>query len=121
MTETMKALYRFFSGFGMDAWPENNVPSDARPPYITVQRVRPAWRATVPLYARVWYRSNSYEAIDAKIDEIEEAIGEGVSIPTEHGAVYLFKEDNFAQFQDFDGDPTLKCAYLSMALQAPTK
>lgn len=118
MSEITEALYHFFSGFGLPAYPENQAPAKAALPYITYTLTKPNWIATVPYYARVWYRSQGNEAIDAKVDEIAAAIGEGVSLPTESGAVYLSKGDNFAQMQVFAGDPTLKCAYLSMALMA---
>jgi len=130
MTNTMKALYGFFGSFGIPAYAENDVPDTVpdgaadkvkpTPPYITVQLVSPNWRAAVPIFARVWYRSDGYEAINAKVDAIADAIGEGVGIPTPTGAVYLYKGDTFAQYQDMAGDPTLKCAYLSMTMQAIT-
>ena len=130
MTNTAKALYGFFSQFGIPAYPEGGVPTytydaqgnraEVKPPYITYQVVRPNWRAQAPLYARVWYRSTTYAEIGATVDAIAAAIGEGVSLPTEDGAVYLYQEDTFAQYQDMAGDATLKCAYLSMSIHALT-
>ena len=35
MTNTAKALYQFFSGFGLPAYVEYNVPDEAALPYIT--------------------------------------------------------------------------------------
>lgn len=124
MTECVQALYTFFSSFGLPAYGEGEVPTydaqkrEVKPPYITVQQISPSWRASVPFYARVWYRDSSNTAIDAKVDEIAEAIGEGVSIPTPGGAIYISQNDNFAQHQSSPGDPRLKCVYLSMILQA---
>lgn len=126
MTETLKALYAFFSRFNLPVYPENSVPDvdddgvKVTPPYITVQLVFPDWREAMPFYARVWYRSDKYVAIAQKVDEIAAAIGEGVSVPTESGAVYIFKNERFAQFQPMAGDVTLKCAYLSMEIHAIT-
>lgn len=120
-SNTVKALEAFFGGFGLDVWPEDNVPLDAETPYITVRLVAPGWRSDgTPFYARVWYRDFNYDAINAKVDEIRDAIGEGASIPTESGAVYIWAEDNFCQYQPFAGDVTLKCAYLSMSMMAHT-
>ena len=125
--ECIDALYGFFSAFGIPAWPEESVPlyddtgAKTALPYITVQLIAPDWRADArPFYARVWYRDKSYDAICAKVDEIRAAIGEGVSIPTEHGAVYIAAADTFCQFQPYPGDTTLKCAYLSMTLSNHT-
>ena len=125
--ECIDALYRFFSGFGIPAYPEDNVPirdpttgEKTGPPYVTVQMIAPNWRGSVPFYARLWYRSDTYDDICAKADEIAGAIGEGVSLPTAHGAVIIGMEDNFCQFQPYAGDTALKCAYLSMNLQNNT-
>ena len=118
----MSAVERFFSGFGLPVYPEDNVPDrdtegePIRPPYLTVQLVTPTWRGKTPFFARLWYRATDYEAIAAKADEIEAAIGEGASVSTGNGAVYIYAEDPFCQFQPFPGDPTLKSAYLSMSL-----
>lgn len=125
-TNTVKALETFFGGFGIPVYAEDSVPdTDASgakvaPPYVTVQLVVPNWRTGTPFYARVWYRASDFEAIAAKVDEIEAAIGEGVGIPTGAGAVYIFPGTPFCQFQPLAGDITLKCAYLNMTLMAHT-
>lgn len=126
MTETDQALYAFFSSFGLPAYGEGAVPdrddqnNEIKPPYITVQQISPSWRASVPFYARLWYRDGSNAAINAKADEIAAAIGEGVNIPTPHGSVYINQGDNFAQHQASPGDTRLKCVYLSMILNNNT-
>lgn len=117
---TIKALETFFGGFGLDVYPEDNVPGGASVPYITVQLIAPGWRGKMPFFARLWYRGYNYDEINAKADEIRTAIGECVSVPTGAGAVYIYAEDNFVQYQPFKDDPTLKCAYLSMSLMAHT-
>lgn len=121
MTQTATALYSFFSGFGIPAYVESTEPDGAPAPYITYELAEPAWRGSASIHARVWYRDTSFAGIAGKVDEIRAALGEGVSMPTDSGAVYLWAEDdNWAQFQPMPGDPTLKCAYLSLVLQANT-
>lgn len=120
MTNTAKAIYSFFSGFGLPAYAESNVPDEATLPYITYQQINPSWSSGAPFYARVWYRSESFVDINATVDAIEDAIGEGISLTTQTGAVYINKGDPFCQYQDMAGDTTLKCAYLSMIIQAHT-
>ena len=120
MTNTAKALYQFFSGFGLDAYVEYSVPDDSQLPYITYQVIEPDWKESATIYARVWYRSTSYAAINAKVDEIRAAIGEGVSLPTDNGAVYLTKAAPFAQNMPMEGDPNLKVVYLLFNIQTPT-
>ena len=127
MDETMRALYAFFESFGLPAYPEGQVPAygadglPTAPPYITVQLVEPDWRAAAPMYAEVWTRSTSFEGINAIVKAIKEAIGEGVSLETESGYVWLFKGDTFCQYRSFPGDPDLKCAYLNLIIHALTE
>lgn len=120
MTQTAQALYAFFSGFGIPAYAEYTEPDGAPAPYITYEVLEPDWRDAAPVHARVWYRSTSFVEIARKVDEIRAAIGEGVSLTTESGAVYLWADTTWAQFQPMEGDPTLKCAYLSLIIQAAT-
>lgn len=120
MTNTAKALYQFFSSFGLPAYVEYSPPDDAVLPYITYQAIEPDWRDSGTIYARVWYRSASYVDINAKVDQIRAAIGEGLSIPTEGGAVYLSKGSPFAQNMPMEGDDTLKVVYLLLNISAPT-
>lgn len=120
MTNTAKALYQFFSGFGLPAYAEYNVPDEAVLPYVTYQLIEPGWDAVGTIYARVWYRSTSFTAINAKVDQITAAVGEGVSLPTDGGAVYLTKGAPFAQYMPMEGDETLKVEYLLFNIQTPT-
>lgn len=119
-SNTAEALYRFFSSFRIPAYAIGSVPSEARPPYITYQVTVPERLKTVPFYAELWYRSSGLVDIHAKADEIETAIGEGVSIATKAGAVRVYANTSFLQDREFPGDPTLKCAYLSMMIAADT-
>ena len=121
MTNTAKALYSFFSGFGIPAYVEYNPPDDAQLPYITYQLIEPDWRDTANMYARVWYRSTSWVDINAKVDEIKRAIGYGKTLPTEDGGVLLLNCGSpFAQEQPMEGDDTLKVIYLNITLNAFT-
>ncbi len=120
MTSTAQALYQFFSGFSLPAYVEYSPPDDAVLPYITYQVIEPNWPDVGTLYARVWYRSTSFTAINAKVDEIRRAVGEGVSIPTSGGAVYLSKGTPFAQNMPMEGDDTLRVVYLLFNISAPT-
>jgi hypothetical protein len=120
MTNTAKALYQFFSGFGLPAYVEYSIPDDAPLPYISYQLIEPDWDDGGTFYARVWYRSTSYTAINAKVDEIRAAIGECVSIPTSGGAVYLTKGTPFVQYMPMEGDDTLKVAYINFNIHAIT-
>lgn len=124
MTNTAKALYGFFSSFGLPAYVIGSVPDETpdgqpvEPPYITYQLREPNWRTPGQLYAELWYRSTSIVPINAKTDEIRAAIGEGLSLPTDGGAVYLY--DFNAEPMYMEGDDTLKRMYMTMTIEATT-
>jgi len=125
MRDVAKALYDFWSSFGLPAYPENNVPytedgvTTVDPPYITYRIVRPDWRNQVSTYARVWYKDTSFIDISNKVDEIESRIGEGVMLPTDNGFLLLFKDLNFCQYEPTE-DTRMKVAYLSLIEEANT-
>lgn len=120
MTQTATALYSFFSAFDIPAYAESMEPDGATLPYITYELAEPDWRGSTTIHANVWYRSTSFTDIARKVDQIRMAVGEGISIPTQSGAVHLWADTNWAQFIPMDGDPTLKRAYLSFEIQALT-
>lgn len=120
MTETARALQDFFGSFGLSAFVEFDVPKKAELPYITYQLVEPNWRDSATLYARAWYRSKSFVDINAKVDQIKRAVGEGIPLSTESGVIWLFKGNPFAQNMPMQGDPTLRVIYLNFNIHALT-
>ena len=64
------AIYQFWASFGLTAYEETNVPSDAKFPYITYQFVSDNYTAPVLMTASLWYRSESLTEINAKAEEI---------------------------------------------------
>lgn len=121
MTNTARALYQFFSGFGIPAYAKNNVPDEAEAPYITYEVTRPEPLSRCLLHAWVWYRGTSLTGVLEKCDEIETAIGTGITIRTPGGFIALFKDAGtpFAQEQP-DPDKTIRVMYLTMILHANT-
>lgn len=117
MLDTAAALYTFFSSFGLPAYVENTVPDDAALPYITYELREPAPGERSSLTARVWYMDTSFQAITQKVDEIKAAIGTGASLPVASGAVWIWPDDRFCQFQPPD-EPKLKIAYLMLIIGA---
>ena len=144
MKKTAKALYDFWSSFGLPAFAENAVPDDLIAegevtretqdeetqdeldpserivqPYITYQPVKPYWRQRMMTYARVYYFDTSYEAITQKVSEIENRIGECIQLSTDGGFLLLWQDTNFCQFVP-QPDTRQKVAYLSLVLEAYT-
>ena len=120
-THVAEALQTFFSGFGVPAYAVGAVPNEAELPYIAYQLAVPAFMSGQPFYAEVFARKSiSLIELNALVDQIETAIGEGVSIPTGSGAVWIYRGDNFRQDRQFNADPYYRCAYLNLIIQAPT-
>lgn len=124
MRDTAAALYSFFSSFGLPAFVENNVPDvpnengemeEFSPPYITYELREPEPGKQTSLVARVWYLDTGFDAVTRKVDEIKNALRNGASIPTNDGAIWLWMDENFCQFQPPD-EPKIKIAYLMLIM-----
>ena len=116
MTSIAKALYAFYSGFGLPAYPEDGVPSDAALPYITYTIVQPHFLDSAVHQARIWYQSDSYVGVNAKADEIISAVGDGLKLRAGDGTVCL--RAGTAQHMPIEGKPEIKIVYLNFQLNA---
>ena len=116
MTNIAKALYAFYSGFGLPASPEDGVPSDAALPYITYTIVQPDYIDSAVHQVRIWYQSDSYAGVNAKADEIISAVGRGLMLTAGEGAVCLRPGTPLAQHMPIEGKPEIKIVYLNFQL-----
>ena len=109
------AIYQFWSGFGLTAYEENTVPTDATFPYITYQLVTDSFDREIPLTASLWYRSESWTAINAKTEEISQEISRGGKvISCDDGAIWLKRGQPFAQNMGDESDDLIKRKYLNI-------
>ena len=115
------AIYQFWSGFGLTAYEENTVPSDAAFPYITYQLVTDSFDSEIPLTASLWYRSESWTAINAKTEEISQEISRGGKvISCDDGAIWLKRGQPFAQNMGDESDDLIKRKYLNITAEFMT-
>ena len=115
------AIYQFWSGFGLTAYEENTVPTDAAFPYITYQLVTDSFDREIPLTASLWYRSESWTAINAKTEEISQKISRGGKfIPCDGGAIWLKRGQPFAQSMGDESDNLIKRKYLNITAEYMT-
>lgn len=115
------AIYQFWSGFGLTAYEENTVSDDAKFPYITYQLVTDSFDREVPVTASIWYRSESWTAINAKTEEISQKISRGGKIiPCDGGAIWLKRGQPFAQNMDDESDDLIKRKYLNITAEYMT-
>ena len=115
------AIYQFWSSFGLTAYEENTVPTDADFPYITYQLVTDSFDREIPLTASLWYRSESWTAINAKTEEISQKISRGGKIVScDGGAIWLKRGQPFAQNMRDESDDLIKRKYLNITAEFMT-
>ena len=109
------AIYQFWNSFGLTAYEENSVPDEAAFPYITYQLVTDSFDREIPLTASLWYRSESWTAINAKTEEISQKISRGGKIIScDGGAIWLKRGQPFAQSMVDKSDDIIKSKYLNI-------
>ena len=112
------AIYQFWNSFGLTAYEENTVPTDATFPYITYQLVTDSFDREIPLTASLWYRSESWTAINAKTEEISQKISRGGKvISCDGGAIWLKRGQPFAQNMGDESDNLIKRKYLNITAE----
>ena len=115
------AIYQFWNSFGLTAYEENTVPDDAAFPYITYQLVADSFDYEIPLTASIWYRSESWTAINAKTEEVSQKISRGGKIiPCDGGAIWLKRGQPFAQSMGDESDNLIKRKYLNIIAEFMT-
>lgn len=115
------AIYKFWSGFGLTAYEENTVPTDAAFPYITYHLVTDSFGREVAATASLWYRGESWTAINAKTEEISQKISRGGKIIScDGGAIWLKRGQPFAQSMGDESDDLIKRKYLNIIAEFMT-
>ncbi len=115
MINTARALYEFWSGFGIPAYTIGTVPDEAKPPYITYSLVETEPLSQATCYAQVWYRDTGNAALLGKVDEIKAALKSGARIECEGGYICIYPETPFAQVL-VDENPEDRYAYLNLSI-----
>ena len=109
------AIYQFWSGFGLTAYEENTVPTAAAFPYVTYQLVTASFDREVAATASLWYRGESWTAINAKTEEIAQHIGVGGKIiKCDGGRIWIKRGQPFAQNKGDESDDLIKRKYLNV-------
>lgn len=112
------AIYQFWSSFGLTAYEENTVPSDAAFPHLTYQLVTDSFGNEVQVAASLWYRSESWTAINAKAEEISAYIGRGGKIiQCDNGRIWIKRGTPFAQNMGDDSDSLIKRKYMNLSIE----
>ena len=94
----IQALNVFWSKFGLVAYDETAVPSDAQLPYLTYEAVNSDFNRPVVGTASLWYYDTSLADISEKTLQISHELGLGGSvIPYDGGTIWIQKGTPFAQ------------------------
>ena len=115
-----EALYKFWSGFGLPAYEQNNVPYDVIMPYITYSESIGSIGDTPTMTASLWYfdEDDSRNDIVAKTNEIDEAIGlGGMTVKYDNGLLWVVKGTPFAQAMDDPQDTRIKRMVLNISAE----
>ena len=112
------AIYQFWNIFGLTAYEENTVPDDASFPYLTYQLVTDSFDHEGSVAASLWYRSESWTAINAKTEEVSSHIGLGGKIiKCDGGHIWIKRGQPFAQNMGDESDDLIKRKYLNLTFE----
>ena len=119
------AIYQFWSGFDLTAYEENTVidadeegnPVEPTFPYITYQLVTDSFDREVAATASLWYRGESWTAINAKTEEISKKIGaSGKKVAVDGGGIWIKRGQPFAQNMGDESDDLIKRKYINISI-----
>lgn len=116
MIKSAQTLAQWFSGFGIPAYLDSDVPDGAEPPYITITLTDPYWERKARFPVNIWYRVTSNIPPMQKADEILAAVYEGVRLYFEGGLAVLRIDPDTPTQIVVDGD--YRCARVSLTLNA---
>lgn len=111
-----QALDKFFNSFELNAYEENSIPKTAVMPYITYSIVTGFLAESgVGISCNVWYKSNSWKDINAKVEEISKRLYGGEILHTDDGHIALYRGTPFSQnIPHSDADTTVKGKYINI-------
>ena len=124
-----EAIQNFWNSFGIKAFEENWVedadengnPIEPKMPYITYQLVTDSFDREVAATASLWYRGESWTAINAKTEEIAQHIGLGGKIiKCDGGRIWIKRGRPFAQNMGDESDDLIKRKYLNLTFEFMT-
>lgn len=124
------AIYQFWNSFGIKAYEENTVidadeegnPIEPEMPYITYQLVTDSFDREVAATASLWYRGESWTAINAKTEEIAQRISKGGKIlQCDGGNIWIKMGQPFAQNMSDESDDLIRRKYINIVLTFNTE
>lgn len=111
-----QAIQKFWESFGIPAYDETTVPTNAPFPYITYQVHTSSLDGLCITNASIWYQSYSWKEISEKTEEISKAITtmNPPSVKIDGGRLYITKGTPFAQRMREEVDDTIRRMLLNV-------
>lgn len=109
-------LYKFFSQFGIPAYPNTAVPDKAVFPYLTYE-LQTAYFGDGDQYITIqlWYKTDSESLPNAKANEIAAVIGRG-GVMLESG-IWVKRGSPWCVAANTENDKTIKLRQLNVTLE----
>lgn len=111
------AIQSFFESFEIPAFPSTFVPSSGTEspeyPYLTYSAPTGSNLAKLTVIAKVYYRSESWLDLNAKVREISQFVGDWHLLQCDEGAIIVRKSTPFAQPYGEESDDMIKSKILS--------
>lgn len=118
------AIHAFFSSFGLPAYPAFSVPTsgDDMPeyPYLTYDAATSSGMDEVSVTASLWYRTEKLTEINAKTEEIAQAVGNEKRLYCDNGGIIVRQGTPFAQPMDDPNDDMVKRKLLTFDFKYAT-
>lgn len=105
------AIQSFFESFGLNAYPATSVPTgDDAPsfPYITYTAPTDSDMGRLSVSASVWYRGTNWTWINAKVKQISQEVGMGMTLECDEGGIIVRRGTPWAQPMGDDSDNMVK-------------
>lgn len=113
------ALHSWMGGFGLTAYTENLVPTDAVMPYLSYTPVFGAFddgQMNIPV--KLWYQTASNSVPNAKAAAIAAALGQtGALVEYANGYMMLFRGMPFSQPLGDPDDKTINARYINITVK----
>ena len=117
MADKWQALDEFWGSFNIPAYDENEVPDDAKTPYITYEAGVSDFENPIVLSASIWHRSSRWDIISQKANQIANTIGNYYLRKIDNGYMFISKGSSFAMRSSDPNDETMKRIFLNITVE----
>ena len=113
-----EVLYKFLSGFGLAAYPDTSVPTDAVFPYLTYSPSFDSVDTQVSIPVNLWYRTEEELAPTLKAQEISDVIGRGGTVlPCDGGYLWIKRGFPWCQNMSDESNTNIKRRYINLVVE----